>query len=253
MKTINTNVVKGTRLTGSIREVRDYGVIAEFEGGGNGLLHVSRLFGGSRRSRDRRLQSLVAGAKVEVDVVDVQGGKVTLSELYRDDDVIAGLQPGTKVKATVARLLEVGLVVTIADGLAAGYDAFLHGSELVGATRKVRDQRLATVKEGAALTLEVLSVGRDDRGDLSIKLSERLVSLRQKLAGSFAVGTKHTGTVLARRGDGWVVNFGDFTGFLPDRELGKTNAGSISEGKGLKTKVLEIDENLRVTLTRKDV
>jgi ribosomal protein S1 len=253
MKTINMKVVTGARLTGSIRDVRDFGVIAEFEGGGTGLLHVSRLFGGSRRARDCRLKSLAVGAKVEVDVVDVQGGKVTLSELYRDEDVIAGLEPGAKVKATVASLLDFGVVVTIGDGVAAGYDAFVHASELVGGTRKARDQRLYSLKAGATLALEVLSAERDDRGDVSIKLSERLLSLRQKLTGSFAVGTKHTGTVLARREDGWVVNFGEFTGFLPDRELGKTNAGSISEGKGLKTKVLEIDENLRITLTRKDV
>lgn len=253
MTTINKNVVKGARLVGSIREVRDFGVIAQFEGGGDGLLHVSRLFGGSRRARDRRLQSLKVGAGVEVDVADVQGNKVTLSELYRDEEVLGALQPGTKVKATVSRVLEFGIVVTISDGVAADYDAFLHGSELVGGTRKARDQRLSTLREGNTLSLEVLSVGRDDRGDLSIKLSERLVSLRQKLAGAYAVGTKHTGTVLARLDAGWVVNFGEFTGFLPDSELGKTNAGSISEGKGLKTKVLAIDENLRLTLTRKDV
>jgi ribosomal protein S1 len=245
----NNNVVVGVRVVGSVVEIRPYGVIAEFEGG-SGLLHVSRLAGGSRRSRDRRLQRFAPGEKVEVDVLAVNDGKVTLSELYRDEAVIAGLEVGSEVTAKVVHKLDCALIVAIDAGVAAGYDGFVHVSELAGGSRKAHDERLAHAKIGQSLTLSVLHVGRDDRGDLSIKLSESLVALRRKLATSFAVGTTHTGTVRRRTEAGFVVSFGEFSGFLPEREAG-ASVGSIRVGGGVKTKVLEIGADLSITLTRK--
>ena len=246
----NNKVVKGIRVAGVVKEIRQYGAIVEFDGG-DGLLHVSRLAGGSRRSRDRRLSRLVPGEAVVADVFDVQSGKVSLSELFRDDEVIVGLKEGSEVAATVVHKLDCALIVALDAGVASGYDGFVHVSELEGGDRKARDQRLAFAQRGRSLMLSVLRVGRDDRGDLSIKLSEGLWALRRKLATSFAAGTVHTGTVTRRTEAGFVVSFGEFSGLLPGNELGGASAGSIRVGGGVKTKVLAIGEDLSVTLTRK--
>lgn len=248
-----TKIEKGVRLAGRVREIREYGVLVEFDGG-DGLLHVSRVAGGSRPSRSRRVERLAPGQAVEVEAVDVKREgkrtKVTLSELWRDEAVIAELQPGSEVSGEVVHKLDCGLFVAIDAGVAAGYDGFVHASELSGADRKVRDQRLASMKVGERLCVSVLRVGRDDRGDLSIKLSEHAAVVGRKLATTFAVGTTHTGRVTRRTEGGFSVSFGDFSGFLPERELNGTSAGSIRVGGGVKTKVLAI-EGQRITLTRK--
>lgn len=249
----NKNVVVGSRVVASVVEVRSFGVIAGFGEGCSGLLHVSRMAGGSRRSRDRRLQRLVGGEKLELDVLAVTDGKVSLSEQYRDEAVLAELKPSAEVKATVVHKLDntPALIVSLDDGIAAGYDGFVHVSELSGADRRARDERYDRLRIGDKLSLSVLTVGRDDRNDLSIRLSERSLALRQKFAKSFAVGTTHTGTVQRRTEAGFVVSFGEFTGFLPDRELNGTSAGSIRVRGGVRTKVLAIGDDLSLTLTRK--
>src|SRR2546426_50230 len=147
---------KGVRVVGSVVEIREFGAIVESgERGESGLLHESRVRGGSRGARGRRLQALAIGEQVEVDVLDVVAGgkqtKVTLSELWADERVIEQLEVGCAVSASVARSLDCGLIVTIDDGVAAGFDGFLHVSELSDASREARDKRLAFAKIGDRL------------------------------------------------------------------------------------------------------
>lgn len=245
---------KGTRVVGSVSEIREYGAMVTV-GEESGLLHTSRLRGGSPGAQRRRLHALAIGEQVEVDVLDVQGSgkrtKVTLSELWQDERVISELQVGSSVTATVCKALDSGLIVSLADGVACGYDGYVHVSELGGANPEARDRQLAFAKAGTRMTLEVLRVGRDEKGWLSLKLSEFAAVLRQKLSTAYAAGTKHTGTVRKRIEGGWVVSFGEFSGFLPDSELGTTNAGSIRVGAGVKTLVKAVSADLRITLTRR--
>lgn len=246
--------IKGTRVIGTVSEIREYGALVSV-GDESGLLHSSRLRGGSPGAQRRRLHGLAIGGQVEVDVLDVQGSgkraKVTLSELWQDDRVVAEVLAGTSVAATVCKAVDSGLIVVLADGPGAGYDGFVHVSELGAPSRDGREKQLAFAKPGDPLTLEVLRVGRDGpSGWLSIKLSEAKASVRLKLSTTYAAGTKHTGTVRKRVEGGWVVSFGEFSGFLPERELAGTNASSIRVGGGVKTKVKEIDSDLNITLTR---
>lgn len=250
MKQNKTQVAKGARVNGTVEEIRQYGAIVRFDGG-SGLLHVSRLAGGSRRSRDRRLSRIAPGDAIACDVFDVQAGKTSLSELYRDDAVIKELKEGSEVTGTIVHKLDCALIVSIDAGVAAGYDGFVHVSELGGEDRKKRDERHAFANIGDAMTLAVLHVGRDDKGDLSLKLSEGLVALRRKLATSFAVGSVHTGSVIRRTHAGFVVSFGEFCGLLPESELGGAKPGSVRVGGNVKSKVLAVSENLEITLTRK--
>ncbi len=252
---MNTNF---ERVVGVVAEMKPFGAIVSLPGNRSGLLHETRAAGGTRVPRQRRMAALTVGASVEVDIIEVkrEAGrtKISLSEQWRDDDVLTGLQEGSVVKGEVVHVLDrgTGLIVCIAEGVAAGYDGFVHVTELVGAQPRDRDQRLARVRLGEKLELEVLSVAHNERFELSIKLSEKALMLRRKFASSFAVGTTHTGTVKRRQDDGFVVSFGEFSGFLPDRELGKTSAGSIQVGKGVKTKVLAI-EGRSLTLSRREL
>lgn len=248
-------IEKGVRSFGSVSAILEFGVVVELGGKASGLLHVTNMRNGTRPARMRRLRLLVPGERVEVEVVDVKAKgkrtKVSLSERFQDGVVTGQLKPRELVTAEVVHRLDAGLIVSIADGVAAGYDGFVHVSELAGASKEAHDRRLAGAKVGDRLELEVLRVGRDERGDLSIKLSESRAALRRKTETLYAAGTTHTGKVTRRTADGFVVSFGELTGFLPESELGGTNAGSIKVGVGVRSKVLSVSGDLRLTLTRK--
>ncbi len=245
----------GMRLEGNVSQIRDYGVMLD-RSDGSGLLHRNKMRGGTLRGKNRRLRQLALGSHLEVEVVDIKPGPknsqhLELSELWYDEIIIEQLAAGTELLGTVVDVLECGLIVSIDAGLAQGYDGFVHISELKEAEQKQREARLRGSKLGDKLSLAVRQVGRNDRGELNIRLSESLVLMRAKLATTFKVGTVHTGDVVRRVREGFLVSFGDFTALLPDRELGKTGAGSIRVGGRVKSKVHAIGNDFSITLSRR--
>lgn len=250
-----TQINVSDRFAGVVSLVLDFGVEVKLDGvDGSGLLHVSRMRGGNIAGRNRRLSQLAKGDAVEVEVVEIKRDgkrrKISLSERWHDAVVVAELKAGDAVDAVVVKTLESGLIATIASGIAAGMDGFVHVSELAGATRDARDKALAAAKLGDSLKLEVLGVSRDD-GDVRVKLSARVAAVREKIASSFASGTAHTGKVLKRTADGFVVLFGTLEGFLPEGELGGASASSIKVGGNVRAKVVGVDERLCLRLSRK--
>lgn len=243
------------RFAGIVTLKLDFGVEVKLEGvDGNGLLHVSRMRGGSFAGRSRRLAQLAKGDAVEVEVVEIKRDgkrrKISLSERWHDDVVLGELKAGDSVDATVVKTLEVGVIATIASGIGAGVDGFVHVSELAGATREARDKALAGIKVGQTLKLEVLGVSKDD-GDVRVKLSQRTAAARAKLSGSFGEGTVHTGKVLKRTAEGFIVTFGELEGFLPFSELGGASSSSIKVGGNVRAKVVGVDDRLCLRLSRK--
>lgn len=254
--TQSTDIRVSDRFAGIVTLKLDFGVEVKLEGAdGNGLLHVSRMRGGSFAGRSRRLAQLAKGDAVEVEVVEIKRDgkrrKISLSERWHDDVVLGELKAGESVDATVVKTLDVGVIATIVSGIGAGVDGFVHVSELPGATRETRDKALAGIKVGETLKLEVLGVSKSEDGDVRVKLSQRAAAVRAKIAGSFAEGTAHTGKVLKRTDGGFVVTFGELEGFLPLSELGGASASSIKVGGNVRAKVAGVGDRLCLQLTRK--
>lgn len=252
MSNTNSAVV---RRFGKVVEMKAFGAIVSFDGKEDGLLHSTRMRGGSRPARNARCGRLAVGETVEVEVVDsrVEGGrrKLTLSERWHDTAVREALWKGTTVQCVVARVLDSGLIVTITEGIAQGVDGYVHVTELAGSEPRVRDRALASTQVSARMELDVLSTGVDEQGDLRIRLSQRAAFLRLKLASTFAPNTIHTGRVVRRTERGYLVSFGDFSGLLPENELGKAGAGSIRTGGNTRTKVVGVDDDGVMMLTRR--
>jgi|AGTN01.3.fsa_nt_gi Ribosomal protein S1 len=250
-----TKINVSDRFAGVVSLVLDFGVEVKLEGvDGSGLLHVSRMRGGSISGRNRRLSQLAKGDAVEVEVVEIKfegkRRKLSLSERWHDEVVVGELKAGERVDAVVVKTLESGVIATIASGIAAGVDGFLHVSELSGVTREARDKALSGIKLGETLKVEVLSVSKD-AGEVRVKLSQRVAAVREKLSSTFASGTAHTGKVLKRTTEGFVVTFGTLEGFLPENELGGASASSIKVGGNVRAKVVGVDDRLCLRLTRK--
>lgn len=251
------NVAVADRFPAVVAELKPFGAIVHLgETGLTGLLHVSRMAGGSHGVRGKRLSSLTVGAAIaEVEVVGVEREgkrvKVAVSEKSLvDARVLAELQPGTALRGEIAGKREFGVFVRLLEGVAEGVEGLVHVSELPGVNPDAREAWLAKAANGTAVTVEVLSVRQDEAGDLRVSLSLRAEE-RQRARTLYGVGTVHTGRVVKRAGEGFLVSFGAVTGFLPFAELGKAGAGSVRVGGNVRAKIETIDDRMRATLTRR--
>jgi|JI10StandDraft_1071094.scaffolds.fasta_scaffold31843_5 small subunit ribosomal protein S1 len=118
----------GTRLRGPVRTITDFGVFVAIEEGIDGLVHVSDMEWGqtvrdpaSRFQKDQLLEVMVLNVEP-----DRQRMSLGLKQLTEDNRpaLFARLQPGATMAGKVARLVDFGAFVALADGL----EGLLHKS-----------------------------------------------------------------------------------------------------------------------------
>jgi ribosomal protein S1 len=253
----NTNIAVAARFAATVVETKTFGVIVRLaDSDATALLHTTRMAGGGNGARARRFRNLVVGATTEVEVVGVEGEgkrrKVSVSEKsLQDARVLAELKPGTAVVGEVVGKREFGAFVRLLDGVAADVEGLVHVTELPGAaTPQARDKALADLAIGTRVNAEVLAVSQDDAGDLRVSLSLRAEE-RRVVASRYGVGTVHTGRVVKRLDEAFLVSFGTVTGVLPFTALGKAGAGSVRVGGNVRARIEELDERMRAQLSRR--
>ena len=150
-------LVPGAVVKGTVTRIEDFGAFVEIRPGVEGLLHVSNI---SRQRVKHPSDRLKEGDQVELAVLEIsQGGKrigLGMKQLEPDpwDEVVEAFPPGTLVTGKVARLATFGAFVNLMDGV----DGLVHVSQMgLPRGRHVSD----AVKEGAELTVRVVSVDRD--------------------------------------------------------------------------------------------
>ncbi|MFW2390061.1 MAG: S1 RNA-binding domain-containing protein, partial [Polyangiales bacterium] len=164
----------GTRLTGKVLEVRDYGVLVDLGGGLDGLVHMSEVsWGRGVRPQD----AANVGDEVEVEVLKVQQasrkdrfGRVSLSMRACQEDPLEAakdsIRPGTPVKGKVVRTTDFGAFIQLQDNI----EGLLHISEL-GGSRELTHAKQA-VSEGDEIHVVIERVDRQQRRISLSKLSD---------------------------------------------------------------------------------
>lgn len=253
----NANIAVNDRVAATVVETKTFGVIVRLgdSADATALLHVSRMAGGSHGARARRLAALTVGATTEVEVVAIEREgkrtKVSVSERsLQDARVLAELAVGTAVSGEVVGKRDFGVFVRLLDGVAQGVEGLVHVSELAGANPAAREQALKAAVNGTRVSAEVLGVSLNAAGDLRVSLSLRAEE-RRRVSAQYGEGTVHTGRVVKRVDEGFLVTFGAVTGFLPFAELGKAGQNSVRVGGNVRTRVETLDDRMRATLTRR--
>jgi small subunit ribosomal protein S1 len=127
----------GTRVTGKVVTITDYGAFVELERGVEGLVHVSEMSWTKRVAHPSKM--LEVGAEVEVVVldVDIANRRISLGlkqtapnpwELARVNHPV-----GTRVKGTVQSLTDFGMFIELQEGV----DGLVHLSDMHW-TKKIR-------------------------------------------------------------------------------------------------------------------
>ncbi|NQV24220.1 MAG: 30S ribosomal protein S1, partial [Rhodopirellula sp.] len=160
---------EGAKVTGTVRNLTNYGAFIELEEGVDGLLHVSDMSWTRKISHANEM--LKKGTEIECRVLSVDEdrkrialGLKQLSEDPWENDIPSRYQIDSIVKGTVTKITNFGVFVELEPEL----EGLLHVSEL--AEHKVENPE-SMVNVGEELEVRVLRV---DIGDRKIGLSRKL-------------------------------------------------------------------------------
>ena len=159
----------GSNVTGTVRNLTNYGAFIELEEGVDGLLHVSDMSWTRKISHANEM--LKRGEQIECQVLSVDEDRKRIAlglKQLREDPWESGIpekyQPGSIVNGTVTKITNFGVFVELEPEL----EGLLHISEL--ADHKV-DNPEDIVKVGEEIDVRILRV---DAADRKIGLSRKL-------------------------------------------------------------------------------
>ena len=187
-KTLLEKYPVGSKHTGSVRNLTNFGVFVELEEGVDGLVHISDL---SWTKKIRHPGEVVKkGDKMDVVIlaVDVDQRRISLGHKQVQDnpwDVFSSkYQVGTEVEGKVVRIVEKGVIVE----LPLGVDGFVPLSQLSQTPVK---NPAESFTPGATLPLKVIEFEKDSK-KIVLSVLEFLRGKEQKLIDDYVTTHKLT-------------------------------------------------------------
>jgi len=243
----------GTRFTGRVTNITDYGAFVELEAGVEGLVHVSEMSWTKKNVHPGKIVS--TSQEVEVTVLDADPEKRRISLGLKQcmdnpwDSFAAGHPVGTEVEGEVKNITEFGLFI----GLEGEIDGMAHLSDL--SWDKTGEEALTDYNKGDTVRAKVLDVDVDkERISLGVKQlsSDPFVSG----AGELKKGDIVTCTVSAIVDNGIEVMVDQMQGFVRKTELSRERSEQrpdrFAAGEKLDAKITQIDKSgRRLTLSVK--
>ncbi|MGA2905939.1 MAG: S1 RNA-binding domain-containing protein, partial [Candidatus Korobacteraceae bacterium] len=185
-----SEVKEGDIVTGTVRNLTDYGAFVDI-GGVDGLLHVADIAWGRVNTPS---DVLSAGQEIEVRVLKIDSEKQRISlglkqlQPHPWDTVAAKYQTGNRVRGTVSRLADFGAFVELEPGV----EGLVHISEMSWA-KKVRKPS-DVVKVGETVEVVILGVNIGEQR-LSLGLRQALGDPWADVPQKFPVGSAVEGPV----------------------------------------------------------
>ena len=247
----------GTRVTGKVVSITNYGAFIELEPGIEGLVHISEMSWTRNVRHPSKLVSIGETIEAVVLKVDPNEEKISLGMKQTEQDpwmVLPLKYPvGTRINGKVRNLTSFGAFVEIEPGI----DGLIHISDMSWTKRVQHPSEV--VKKGDAVDVVILNIDSDNkRISLGLKQAEEDPWLR--IGETYPVGTELRGKVVRLMDKGVVVDVGnDIEGFVPVSQLSPTRTVSnpadlAYEGMNLEMRVLEVDPiHRRIVLTVTDI
>ncbi len=218
------NYVVGTRHTGVVTNITEYGAFVELEAGIEGLVHVSEMSWTKKNIHPGKIVS--TSQEVEVMVLEVDGEKRRISLGLKQAqqnpwEAFAEQHPvGSQVQGEVKNATEFGLFI----GLDGDVDGMVHMSDIAWGISG--EDALALHRKGEEVSAVVLDVDVEkERISLGMKQLERGAPTAGAAdsGSSLKRGAVVTVTVLEVRDGGLEVQAGDdgATGFIKRSDLGR--------------------------------
>lgn len=242
----------GTKITGKVVSLTDYGAFVEIEKGIEGLIHISEMSWTQHIKHPSQVVSMGQMVDAIILSLDKEGKKISLGMKQLEPDPWTTLMQkypiGSKHVGIVRNLTNFGVFVELEEGV----DGLVHISDLSW-TKKIRHPG-EVVKKGDNLEVVVLSVDIDQR---RISLGHKQVQDNpwEVFEMQYKVGTDVEGKIVRIIEKGVIVEMPlGVDGFVPLSQLSQTPVKNIAEsfkvGDTLPLKVIEFDrESKKIVLS----
>ena len=240
---LGDDIKEGSKVSGKVVVIADYGAFIEIDEGIEGLVHVSEM---SWSTHLRSAQDFVnVGDSIEAIVLslDRESRKMSLGmkQLSEDPwtDITKKFPIGSKHKGSVRNFTNFGVFIELEEGI----DGLIYISDLSW-TKKIKHPSeflsLEDKIEVVILDLDVegrkLSLGHKQTKDNPWDLYEK----------DFAVDTVHKSQVSEVIDKGGIVDFNDdISAFCPLRHMDKVDGSKLEKGEVAEFKVIEFSKEFK--------
>lgn len=233
----------GTRMSGRVASVADYGAFVELEPGVEGLVHVSEMSWSKRVKHPSKVVNPGDMVEVEVLSVDPKARRISLGMKQVQENPWQTLheryQVGTRVHGRVRNLTDFGAFIEIEDGV----DGLVHVSDISWSRRIKHPSEV--LKKGQEIDAVITSIDSENRR-LSLSIKDLEPNAWEKFTNEHKPGDVVRGKV-AR-----FANFGAFVE-LDDNLEGLCHISELSEERVAKPEdVVQLGQELDFKILRID-
>jgi small subunit ribosomal protein S1 len=237
----------GSRVTGRVVSLTDYGAFVELQEGIEGLIHVSEMSWTRKVRHPSKVVSV--GEEVSAAVLDIKPDARRISLGMKQVapnpwDVIAEKYPvGTTIEGKIKNITDFGIFIGIDEGI----DGLVHISDISWTKRIKHPSEL--FKKGDVVQAIVLDIEKDNER-FSLGIKQLLEDPWKSVAARYRVGAEITGTITN------VTDFGIFVeleegieGLVHVSEISKekikTPVGKFNIGDPITARVMTINSDER--------
>jgi small subunit ribosomal protein S1 len=235
----------GTRVSGKVVSITNYGAFIELQPGIEGLVHISEMSWTRNVRHPSKLVSIGESIEAVVLKVDPTEEKISLGMKQTEQDpwmVLPVKYPvGTRLNGKVRNLTSFGAFVEIEPGI----DGLIHISDMSWTKRVQHPSEV--VKKGDSVDVVILNIDSDNKR-ISLGLKQASEDPWLRIGETYPVGTELPGKVARLMDKGVVVDIGnDIEGFVPISHLNMTGTQVESpadvawEGMAMNIRILEVD------------
>ena len=238
---------EGSRLTGKVSNITDYGCFVEIEDGVEGLVHVSEMDWTNKNINPASVVSL--GDEVEVMILDIDEERRRISLGMKQcqpnpwDEFSATHNKGDKVSGNIKSITDFGIFV----GLDGDIDGLVHMSDI--SWDVTGEEVIRNYKKGDTIEAVVLSID-PERERISLGIKQMETDPVSSFMAANKKGSLVTGTVTAVDAKAAVIDLGDgVEGTLRASELSRDRVEDASTvlkvGDEVEAKLIGIDRKSR--------
>ena len=240
---LGDDVKEGSKVTGKVVVIADYGAFIEIDEGIEGLVHVSEM---SWSTHLRSAQDFVnVGDKIEAIVLnlDRESRKMSLGmkQLSEDPwtDITKKFPIGSKHTGSVRNFTNFGVFIELEEGI----DGLIYISDLSWTIKIKHPSEFLSIED----KIEVVILDLDVEGrKLSLGHKQTKPNPWDVYEKDFALDTVHKSEISEIIDKGATISFNDdISAFCPTRHLDKEDGSKLTQGESAEFKVIEFSKEFK--------
>ena len=243
---LGDDVKEGSKVTGKVVVIADYGAFIEIDEGIEGLVHVSEM---SWSTHLRSAQDFVnVGDNIEAIVLnlDRESRKMSLGmkQLSEDPwtDITKKFPIGSNHKGSVRNFTNFGVFIELEEGI----DGLIYISDLSWTKKIKHPSEFLSLEDKIEVVILDLDV---DGRKLSLGHKQTKPNPWDNYEKDFALDTIHKSEISEVIEKGAIINFNeDISAFCPTRHLDKKDGSKLTEGETAEFKVIEFSKEFKRVL-----